>query len=166
MTDTDPGPAPGPTAAEPSRPGRGFDRSRLRLGIVLALVAGAIAFLLMQGLSNATTFFLNADEVVAQRPDIDGRRVRLQGTVLEGSVSETGDGYVDFTVEYHCETVAVRHQGDPPELFKPGLPVVVEGEFTAGSDTFESDRIIVKHTDEYREKESDRLELAEADVCP
>jgi cytochrome c-type biogenesis protein CcmE len=141
------------------------DRSRrLRLGLALALVAGAAAFLVVKGLGDATTYFRNADEAVEARDELGTKRFRLQGTVVRDSVRERGD-VVEFDVEFHCERVHVRHEGDPPELFKPGIPVVLEGAFAEGSDTYESDRILVRHTSEYRVEESDRLELAEAEAC-
>jgi cytochrome c-type biogenesis protein CcmE len=138
---------------------------KLRLGLVLALVAGAVAFLLVKGLGDATVFFKNADEAVADRDDLGTKRFRLQGTVVPDSVATAGDA-VEFDVEFHCDVVHVRHQGDPPELFKPGIPVVLEGHFAAPpSDVYESDKIFVRHTSEYRVEERDRLELAEQEAC-
>ena len=138
-------------------------RSRLRLGIVIALVCGAVAFLLVQGLGNATTYFRNADEALADREDLGTGRFRLQGTVVD--VARSDGGTTVFAVEYHCATVAVRHDGDPPELFRRGVPVVLEGYFQDGTDVFESDRIMVRHTEEYRTEERDRLDLAEREAC-
>jgi cytochrome c-type biogenesis protein CcmE len=147
-----------PPATRPPVP-----RSRLRLGIVIALICGAIAFLLVQGLGNATTYFKNADEALADRDDLGTKAFRLQGTVIDVAHSERGATV--FDVEYHCATVAVRHQGDPPQLFRKGVPVVLEGHFQKGSEVFESNRIMVRHTEEYRTKEADRLELAEREAC-
>jgi cytochrome c-type biogenesis protein CcmE len=138
-------------------------RSRLRLGLVIALACGAIAFLLVQGLGNATTYFRNADEALEDREDLGTSRFRLQGTVVD--VARAEGGATVFDVEYHCARVAVRHDGDPPELFRRGVPVVLEGHFAEGSDVFESDRIMVRHTEEYRTEERDRLDLAEREVC-
>jgi cytochrome c-type biogenesis protein CcmE len=134
---------------------------RGRLGIVLALVLGASAFLLVKGLGDSVTYFKNADEAVAARDDLGTKRFRVQGTVVDGSVEQVGT-LVEFDIEFHCEVLHVQHDGDPPELFKPGIPVVLEGAFLKGSDTFDSDRILVKHTSEYR---TDRLEKADAEVC-
>jgi cytochrome c-type biogenesis protein CcmE len=145
--------------------GRRFERSRLRLGIVIAVISGALAFLVLQGLGNATTYFYNADEAVARRAELADDRFRLQGTVVPGSVRQTDDE-VDFEVEFACASIGVRHQGDPPELFADGIPVVLEGGYAAGTDTFASDRILVRHTSEYRTEEADRLALAEEQGCP
>ena len=141
---------------------------KLRLGVILALVLGACAFLLVKGLGDATVFFKNADEVSspAQREAMGTKRFRLQGTVVPATVKTVGDN-VTFDVEYHCKVVHVRHEGDPPELFKPGIPVVLEGAYVKGSDVYDSDKIFVRHTSEYRVKEGDRLKLAEnsSEVC-
>lgn len=142
-----------------------FDRSRLRLGIVIALVCGGLAFLVLQGLGNATTYFRNADEALAQRDGLGSDRFRLQGTVVPGSVRQEGD-QVGFRVEYHCAQVEVLHRGDPPELFADGIPVVLEGQFRSGSETFASDRMFIRHTSEYRTEEGDRLALAAEEACP
>lgn len=152
-------------AGRPQRPGRGFQRNRLRLGLVIAAVAGAIAFLLMQGLGSATTYFRNADEAVEQRAALGDDRFRLQGTVVEGTLRSQGE-VVEFEVAYHCAFVPVRHRGDPPELFKEGIPVVLEGSYAGGGGVYESDRILVRHTSEYRTEEADRLALASAEQCP
>ena len=101
---------------------RTFDRSRLRLGIVIAVIAGALVLLLIQ-VGKATVFDRDADWVVAHRDKVGTKTFRLQGIVLPGSIKENGSG-LDFTVEYHCATVPVHHQGTQPALLKDGIPVV------------------------------------------
>jgi cytochrome c-type biogenesis protein CcmE len=147
-----------------TRPRRSFDRSRLRLGIVIAVIVGAMAFLLIQGLDNATSFYRNADEAMAQRDQLGTKRFRLQGVVAPGTIKDAGAD-VTFGVEYHCVTVLVRHTGTRPPLFKNGIPVVLEGAFAKGTDTFVSDRIIIRHTAEYRTKASQKAEATEKERC-
>jgi cytochrome c-type biogenesis protein CcmE len=55
----------------------------------------------------------------------------------------------------------VVHAGDPPELFEPGIPVVLEGRWAASGDHFDSDAIRVKHSEEYEADNGDRLREAE-----
>jgi cytochrome c-type biogenesis protein CcmE len=123
---------------------------------VAVILLGAVAFLVYQGLNNATLYFRNADRAVAEREDLGDRRFRLQGTVVDGSVEQEGDGVV-FAVEHGGQQVEVHHLGDPPELFQPGLPVVLEGSWADGEPWFASDRILVKHTNEYRADNPDRV---------
>ena len=153
------------TEVQEAPAGRRFDRSRLRLGIVIAVICGALAFLVFQGLDNATQFYRDADDAVAARADLGDNRFRLQGVVRPGSIEDVGAD-VHFEVEYNCVVVPVQHEGTRPSLFKDGIPVVLEGAFLAGSEqTFASDRIIVRHTEEYRTDESQMAEATEAERC-
>ena len=142
-----------------------FDRSRLRLGIVIAVICGALAFLVFQGLGNATTFYRNADDAVAKHDSLGTKRFRLQGVVTPNSIKDVGTA-VEFDVEFNCAVVPVHHVGSRPPLFKSGVPVVLEGAFAGGrSKTFESDRILVRHTEEYRTKASQKAEATERERC-
>jgi len=130
-------------------------RSRTRLVVVGVVIAAAIGFLLWQGLGNATVYFKTADEAVRDRQSLGDRRFRVEGVVVPGSVREAGNA-VRFSIEENGATVAVRHQGDPPELFRPNIPVVLEGRWQDA--VFASDRIMVKHTSEYRTEHPDRVQ--------
>jgi cytochrome c-type biogenesis protein CcmE len=140
-------------------PAAGSGRSRRRRPIgayaVLAVVALGIGFVVFQGLGSATLYFRNADEALAQRDDLGTRRFRLQGLV-EDDVVQDGES-VRFTVAFNGAAVTVIHHGDPPDLFSPNRPVVLEGHFVEGSDTFASDRILVKHSEEYEAEHDDRI---------
>jgi cytochrome c-type biogenesis protein CcmE len=124
--------------------------------VVLVLAAG---FVLWKGLSDATLFFYNADEAVAERDELGDRRFRLQGTVLPDSVVEQPTG-VEFVVVFNGVEVAVVHTGAPPELFAEGMPVVLEGHWDG--EVYASDEILVKHDEVYEEDNGDRLRDAEA----
>ncbi len=50
---------------------------------------------------------------------------------------------------YNGVEIPVQHAGDPPEMFKPDEAVLLEGHFAGdGTDTFDSDLMIVKHSNE------------------
>ena len=138
--------------AEPQVTGR--TQGRRRLIIVGLVVLAALGFLVVRGLGNATLYFRTADEAVAQRQQLGDRRFRIEGSVVAGSVQETANR-VAFNIESKGVVVPVSHQGDPPELFKPGIPVVLEGRFQG--DTFASDRIMVKHSEDYVAKHPSRV---------
>lgn len=127
---------------------------------VLALVLLGLGVVVWQGLTSASLYFYNADEAVAKQEELGDKRFRLQGTVLGETIDETADG-VDFTVAYNGVRVDVRHQGDPPELFQPGIPVVLEGRWAPTGEHFDSDTIKVKHSAEYEAENEDRLDEAE-----
>jgi cytochrome c-type biogenesis protein CcmE len=119
--------------------------------LVAVVVAGV---LLWKGLTNASVYFKTVDEAVAQRASLGDRRFRLEGTVEPGSVHTAGNG-VDFVVGENDNEVRVHHVGDPPELFRANVPVVLEGHFNGR--VYESDRILVKHTEDYRKEHKSRV---------
>ncbi len=133
-------------------------RRRLMVALVVAVLVVVAGFVAIQGLQNATLFFRNADEAVELREELGERRFRLQGRVVPSTVASEG-GVTTFEVIHNCEVVSVRHTTDPPELFSsPWIPVVLEGAWTPGEVTniagghshyFLSDRMLVKHTNEY-----------------
>jgi len=154
---------PGDGAAGPARP-RARRRHHRRwlplavLGVTLVVLGG----LVYKGLSDATLYFRNADEAVAQRHSLGTKRFRLQGTVTGQPVTGP-DGTVDFDVRFNGVSVAVHHEGSPPDLFRVGIPVVIEGHWAARGDVFDGDRILVKHDATYESQKDYEKRIAEAD---
>jgi cytochrome c-type biogenesis protein CcmE len=140
-------------------PGR--TQGRRRLIIAGLVVLAALGFLVVRGLGNATLYFRTADEAVAQKQQLGVKRFRIEGTVVGGSVQQMFN-QVAFNIESKGVVVPVRHQGDPPELFKPGIPVVLEGHFEG--DTFASDRIMVKHSEDYIAQHPSRVTVPPSTV--
>ena len=133
-----------------------------RLWLCLVVVLAALGFLLYKGLGNATLYFRTADEAVAQRASLGGRRFRIEGDVVPGTVSQVG-GDVAFRITSKGVEVPVIHRGDPPELFRPGIPVVLEGRFEG--DGFTSDRILVKHSETYVADNPGRVPVSSTPVA-
>ena len=52
----------------------------------------------------------------------------------------------------------VHTGGQPTGLFRDAIPVVLEGHWAAGGQTYLSDRVIVKHSETYRTENPDRVE--------
>ena len=168
----------------PRRPAVAGRRLRTVRGLVsllvVAAVAGGISFALFRLVSDASLFFLNADEAVERRDELGNQRFRLQGTPVAHSVVPTKLDFeqaVAFTVSFAGVTADVVHVGSPPDLFTPGVPVVLEGRWIEGRPAdleafacgtndghyFASDHMLVKHDNEYRDTYPDRLAAAGAD---
>lgn len=148
-----------------SEPAPGRRRLRWPAMLLVVAVVTGIGFVLSRGLSDASMFFYNVDEAVAKRDEIGTKRVRLQGNVVEESVKRTEIG-VDFDIKFGGQVVNVRHTGEPPELFGPQIPAVIEGNFatTSPKAPFVSDRILIRHDATYDEKNPDRIATAERDA--
>lgn len=122
-------------------------RRRALIAVGLCAVAVATIVVLAVVLSENVVYFRTVSEAVHERAEQGSDRFRMAGQVVRGSVVETADG-VRFRVTDGKATATVLHTGDPPELFKPGAPVVCEGRWGTGK-TFASDRIMIRHGNEY-----------------
>jgi cytochrome c-type biogenesis protein CcmE len=129
--------------------------------VVAAVILGAIGFLLYQGLSNSIEYFLTANQAVAQRARLGSQTFRLEGTVVPGTVHAVQGG-VDFSVESGTVKVAVSERGNPPELFRAGIPVVLVGHFQGQG--YWSNQIMVKHSASYIAQHPNRVRASNGSV--
>jgi cytochrome c-type biogenesis protein CcmE len=128
------------------------------LGVVI--LAGGV--IVTKFLGSAIDYYCNADEIGVRDGCEEGRRLRVQGTVADGSL-ETSDGITTFTIVFGDAAVPVRYEGEPGGIFAECEPVVVHGRLAGG--VFQGDQIEVKHSNEYEAENSERLDDARAD-CP
>ncbi|HEX8919115.1 MAG TPA: cytochrome c maturation protein CcmE [Chloroflexota bacterium] len=119
----------------------------LTLGALI--IAAALGYLLYQGLSNNLVYYITPSELYAKGPGANGQNFRLGGQVRPGSVlwnATTRD--LRFVLQDPKNHVAVESHGLPPEMFRAGAGVVVEGTFSHG--TFSATNLMIKHGSTYR----------------
>lgn len=130
--------------------------------IVAVLIAGgAIAYLSFGGIGDNLVYYWTPTELAEHGSQAQGAVVRLGGQVEAGSLEwdkESND--LRFLVTDGTTSIKVHGTGVPPQMFREGIGVVVEGTM-GGADVFESDRLLVKHDNEYQapEGEADLDEL-------
>jgi cytochrome c-type biogenesis protein CcmE len=132
--------------------------SRLRVYIALGAIVAALGFVVINGLGEASQFYRPVDEALAKADEIGTKRFSIIGLPVEDTVTENGKD-VRFTIEYNGAEIPVRHTGVPPELFQPGVAVVLDGRFETIDNTryFVSDRMAVQHGNEYKSENPDRV---------
>ncbi len=135
-------------AAGPARRRRKWLAPLLVVGLLG--VGGGVVYAL---LNSATTYYCNADEIGSKAGCEVGKRFRLLGSVDDGSIVQ-GVPF-RFTVSHNGRTVPVSYEGEPAGKFQACVPVLVEGSFD-GTD-FQGDRIIVRHSENYAERNPDRV---------
>jgi len=147
-------PGPGLRPRTPRSKGRG-----IVAGVVLVAVLGGVGFLLIKQVGSASLYYYNADQAVAKKDDLGSRRFRIQGTYT-GTKQDQPGGDITFAIVFNGAKVIVDHSGSQPALFKPGIPVVLEGKWSPDGREFLSDRIEVKHSEVYTAKHPDRVDPA------
>jgi cytochrome c-type biogenesis protein CcmE len=125
----------------------------------LVLVGGGVV--VTKFLTSAIDYYCNVDELGEKSGCEAGRRLRVQGNVEEGSVSET-DGVTTFVMSFDGAELPVRYEGEPGGIFQECVPVVVHGRLDESSGVFDGDRVEVKHDNEYEADNGDRIDEAKA----
>lgn len=98
------------------------------------------------------------DPVSAAVADKETGNTRIGGSVVPGTIRQRTGG-VAFDMTEGGVVMSVVHDGSPPDLFRECAPVVVEGRWRG--DTFRSDRLLIRHGNEYEPPEG-----ATSTPCP
>ena len=114
------------------------------------VIVAVFGWLLFGGLEKNVVFFLTPKELLAKGTEGIGVPVRLGGQVKPGSVKWDAQALdLRFTVTDGAREMQVHSTGAPPQMFRDGMGVVVEGRVGAGG-VFEATGLMVKHSNEYR----------------
>jgi cytochrome c-type biogenesis protein CcmE len=126
---------------------------RTRMFAIGAILVAAVAFVVIAagGIGKNLVYYWGPTELHAAGDKAVGATIRLGGLVKEGSIVR-GDGVsgIEFDViDRQGGVVHVRSTSVPPQLFRERIGVVVEGTMTRAGH-FESRRLMVSHSNEYR----------------
>lgn len=132
----------------------GETRNRL-IAIGAILVAGAaLAWVAFGNIGENLVYYWKPSEMIAQGEKAYGATVRLGGVVVPGSLQWSAE-HTSLTFEVadnHLPTaqkVKVSSEVTPPQMFREGIGVVVEGTY-ANDLVFKTNRLMVNHSNEYR----------------
>ncbi|MCX7622207.1 MAG: cytochrome c maturation protein CcmE [Thermomicrobium sp.] len=103
------------------------------LGIAL-VIAAAVGYLMYTGLQgSAASYFVTVSELQARASEVDGRRVRVGGDVVPGSIVHGGPGEpIHFRISDGTMELEVVYAGVLPDIFADGRHVIVEGLYRVG----------------------------------
>jgi cytochrome c-type biogenesis protein CcmE len=131
----------------------GNRRTAWKILLTVVVSASAVFGLLWASLGEGAEYYKHVDEARAGQARLSGKRVRVHGNVVPGSIGHR-DGTLDyrFTLESKAPreraSMAVDFHGITPDLFKDGAEVIAAG--VLGSDgTLKSDKIETKCPSKY-----------------
>ncbi len=143
-------PPPENSPPEGPAPKRPMTRKKRRLYLVFAgmVLLGAAAALVLSALRDNLVFFYSPTEILDREIE-PGRRLRLGGLVVEGSLERNpGGGSVAFRVTDLSHEVPVTFRGLLPDLFREGQGVVAEGVLDRNG-MFRAADVLAKHDENY-----------------
>jgi len=97
----------------------------LGLGAVLAACLG---YLIFAATGSSAEYYQTISEMRSHPSNGD---VRVLGTVQDDVARSDGGLHVRFTAAEGGQTMPVEYTGTLPDIFRPGMPVVVEGKMGA-----------------------------------
>ena len=144
--------------------GQNQGQRRMILIVALVVMFGALGFVSFGNLGENLVYYWDCSQVVEAGDKAYGATIRLGGVVKEGSLDwDPESNELNFQVTDGSAVLNVHATGAPPQMFREGIGVVVEGTMvkSSGAGLFESDRLMVKHSNEYKapEEGTDAKEL-------
>jgi cytochrome c-type biogenesis protein CcmE len=139
-------------------------RRKTRWFMVGAFVVAGIAFTVIaaSGINKNLVYYWTPTDLHANGDKAYGATIRLGGMVAKGSIRNAGGSHVEFDVKDAARVVHVKTTTVPPQMFREGIGVVVEGTMVRDG-YFQSNRLMVSHNNEYKAPEAghpvDRKEL-------
>jgi cytochrome c-type biogenesis protein CcmE len=126
---------------------------RLALVGALAVAGAALAFISFGNIGENLVYYWDPGQLIAAGDKSIGATIRLGGVVKKDTIDWDPDrSELAFTVSDGVAEVNVHCTGAPPQMFREGIGVVVEGTMTKAG-IFESSRLMVKHSNEYKAPE-------------
>ena len=136
-------------------------KSKWLIGVVI--VGIAIVALSFLNLGNNLVYFYTPSEAVAKAAELQDREIRIGAMVKAGSVQWNPERlnlrFVATDLKGH--EINVEHAGSPPDMFKEGQGVVVEGYLKGDGAQFKANNLFVKHSEEYK-KPDDHAQMDKA----
>ena len=117
----------------------------LSWGVPAAIVAACVGYLVYSASGGSAEYYLTVSELRSHAATGD---VRVAG-VVQGDVVKTDGGlHVTFTEKDSTASIPVDYTGTLPDIFKPGITVVVEGALGADG-VFAAREVLAKHDENY-----------------
>lgn len=115
-------------------------RPALTWGALIAIVVACVGYLVYAASGGATEYYLTVTELRAHAPQGD---VRVAGVVQDDVQKSEGGLHVTFTEKDKTASMPVDYRGTLPDIFKPGITVVVEGRLE-GDGVFHARTLLAK----------------------
>jgi cytochrome c-type biogenesis protein CcmE len=110
--------------------------SAIKIVVSVLAVVGAVSTLFYVSAAPGMEYYKYVDEVMAQQNQFRGKRLKVHGYVVDGSILKKKDSLdYKFKLQTHAPRAAavidVEYRGLVPDNFKPGAEVVAKGSLTS-----------------------------------
>ena len=124
--------------------GRGILGGRGRLALIGVVLLLAVVYLIYAAFPGSTSYYFTVDELEANSSEVDGKTVRVKGTLVPDSfVREDGGTMATFALTAGDEVLPAVYNGVVPDLFfNEHSEIILQGGYLEGQ-TFHADTVSV-----------------------
>lgn len=133
------------TAVVPDEPKTTQPRRRFPISFLVAGIAilGAIIYLVFANTQTNAVYYMTVSEL-KHCTTCTTQAVRVAGVVQANTIARDDQHeQVTFTIVDGAQTLPVSYSGIVPDIFRPGIQVVVEGRYT-GQGAFKAQTLLAK----------------------
>lgn len=130
----------------------GYNQKFLIGGALLLLFVGYLGYQIVQATQTTGAYYMTVAELYAERPQIQGQRVRVNGSVVEGSEDWNAEEVtLKFSIRDESgEALPIVFYGPRPDNFQRAASAIIEGELLPDG-TFEAQTLLLKCPSRYEE---------------
>ena len=133
----------------------------------ISVIVVCLVYLVVAGFQKTAMYYFTVGELAARDTEFVGKRIRLSGQVVPGSISRGNGKGVTFTIwepdgrgsTVRGPTRTVRYGGHVPDTFKDAADVVLEGK-TDADGVFRADTLLAKCPSKYEGKSYSEMKQA------
>lgn len=114
------------------------------------VILGAVMALAITGLEESKSYYQTVTELKEMGTAAEGRRVRVAGNVVPGSIERHAEGVVTFDIDYEGDVMPIRYvgRGPLPDTLVDRAQAVAEGKLLPGGQ-FEATLVQAKCASKY-----------------
>ena len=151
--------------AIPKRTYREMARKKAKFIVGFAIIGVCLLYLVVSEFQETAMYYLTVTELEAKESEFLGKRVKLAGRVVPGSIEIDSETLaVSFRiwepledgVDSFSEAMAIRYKGIVPDTFRDGSDVVLEGK-PKSTGAFKAETLLAKCPSKYEGKSYEKL---------
>jgi cytochrome c-type biogenesis protein CcmE len=107
-------------------------KHHIKLAIGAAVIVAAVGYLMFSGATGNTAYYLTVPELHQKFAHVQGTALRVSGKVTDDPIHwDVQNLALAFTMGEGVTRIPVQYKGVKPDMFQPGVEVIVEGQIGA-----------------------------------
>ena len=137
---------------------------QFKFGLGILVIATCLVLLVVSGFQGTAMYYFTVSEFAEKEAEFVGRKVKLAGKVVPGSIRKDGSLDLSFKIWEPVEGLSdaaltqrvIRYQGIVPDTFRDESDVILEG-VTTKDGVFHAEHLLAKCPSKYESKSYEEM---------